>query len=96
MAVKGFLKGVTEDLNTKIVVYAEVIAFFSVLTLFFSLVITSLSLYSVIVGFPAAFWIPMGILIAYLSGIVTGYCWFAMYNFRITREGRKVRIKKRD
>lgn len=67
--------------NKKINLKAEVIGFVSVVMVFISLFIGSLSV--IAYKYVFLFWIILEALIAYIAGIVAGYSYFSIYGIKI-------------
>ncbi len=72
-----------KKINKKINVKAEVVGFISVVLLFLSIFVGTLS--AVTYKYVFLFWLLIEALLAYVGGLIAGYCYFSMYHLKFKK-----------
>lgn len=81
------VKSLVSWANKKVNVKAELVGFISVVLVFLSLFVGSLSV--VAYQYVFLFWIILEALMAYIAGVIAGYAYFSMYGIKIKNNVKK-------
>ena len=80
---KNVLKKLNNQIGKAVKIKAEVVGFVSIVLLFLSVFIGTLS--AVTYKYIFLFWLLIEALLAYIGGLIAGYSYFSMYNLKFKK-----------